>query len=300
MVDAAATADDLPLDAHFLRTLESLALVARKLASGSERGERASQRAGSGVAFAGHRPYSAGDDVRFLDWQVLARSERLYVKQYEEERDLSVHLLLDCSGSMAHEDGHKFRYARQLCAALGYIALGNLDRVSVQPYASTALPPLRPLRGRSRALILLRYLAALRAEGATDLQAAARAVCARALPGGLALVISDGLDSEGLLSGVDLLRYGKLSPVVLLVRDPREASPALRGEVTLIDRESGEERTLHVSERLLARYRERYLARAAALELALRERQVRTFVLSIETPLERAVLDLLRRGGVVG
>ncbi|MEY4514639.1 MAG: hypothetical protein RLZZ450_6761 [Pseudomonadota bacterium] len=290
---------DLALDRTLLRTLESLAIAARRQATGRERGERNSSQAGSGIAFAGHRAYAPGDDFRFLDWQAYARSDRLYVKQYEEERDLSVHLLIDCSGSMGSGDGKKFVRALQLAAALGYIALSNLDRVSVLPYAREPAPRLAPLRGRSRALVLLRFLSALRADGPTDLPRAARAVCAREVRGGLALVLSDGFDSEGLLAGVDQLRYGRLSPVVLVVTDPRDAAPTLRGPVTLIDRETGRERTLYVDERVLARYRAAYHERMEGLLCALRERHVTALAVSVDTPFERAVLELLRRGGVV-
>lgn len=293
------TAHDLALDRTLLRTLESLALAARRQASGRERGERNSPQAGSGIAFAGHRAYAPGDDFRFLDWQAYARSDRLYVKQYEEERDLSVHLLLDCSGSMGSGDGAKFVRALKLAAALGYIALSNLDRVSVQPYAGEPGPRLAPLRGRNRALVLLRFLSALRADGPTDLPRAARAVCAREARGGLALLISDGFDRDGLLAGVDQLRYGRLAPVVLVITDPRDEAPALRGQVTLIDRETGREVTLHVDERLLARYRAAYHDNQQALLGALRERHVTALKVSVDTPFERAVLELLRHGGVV-
>jgi len=294
-----APTTDLTLDRSLLRTLESLAIAARRQASGHERGERSSSRAGSGIAFAGHRAYAAGDDLRFLDWQAFARSDRLYVKQYEEELDLSVHLLLDCSGSMATNDGAKFRYAQQLAAALGYIALSNLDRVAVQPYAEQPRARLAPLRGRNRALLLLRYLSAQRADGSTDLLRAAKAVCAHESRGGVALVLSDGLSSESLLEGVDQLRYGRLSPVVLLITDPRDAEPALRGEVTLVDRESGRERTLLITERTLARYREHYHEHLRDLAHALWARHVTALTLSVSTPFERSVLELLRRGGVV-
>ncbi|MDB4974346.1 MAG: hypothetical protein JWN48_2687 [Myxococcaceae bacterium] len=293
------TAAVLPLEPSFLRRLESLALVSRKLASGSERGERKSRRAGSGIAFATHRAYAPGDDIRFVDWKVFTRSERLYVKQFEEERDLAVHLLVDCSGSMAHEDGAKLGYAKQLAAALGYIALINLDRVSVQPFASRPLPRLAPLRGRNRALVLLRFLAALEAEGTTDLRAVAEALAVRAAPGSLAYVLTDGFDTAGLLEGADRLRYARVSPVVLLIGDRREAAPALHGELSLVDCESGEQRTLRVTERVLARYRAAYQARRSELLGALAQRQVPTVELSVEVPLERAVLDLLRRGGIV-
>ena len=299
MSEPPVPSSDLALDRSLLRRLESLAIAARKKGSGHEHGERSSSRAGSGIAFAGHRAYAPGDDLRFLDWQVFARSDRLYVKQYEEERDLSVHLLLDCSGSMAAGDGEKFRYAKQLAAALGYIALSNLDRVSVQPYAEQPRARLSPLRGRSRALVLLRYLSALHADGATDLPRAARAVCAHESRGGVALVLSDGFASDGVLEGVDQLRYGRLTPVVLLITDPRDAEPQLHGEVTLVDRESGRERTLLITERTLARYREHYHEHMRGLLHALSTRRVTALALSVRTPFERTVLELLRRGGVV-
>ena len=109
-----------------------------------------------------------------------------------------------------------------------------------------------------------------------------------------------GLDAEGLLAGVDLLRYARLDPAVLRIRDPADAEPALRGELTLVDPESGRERTLLVSERLLARYRTAYRTRAHELARALSERRVPALELDLTVPLERTVLDLLRQGGIVG
>lgn len=299
---AAALPSDLLLDARFLRKLEALALTSKQLARGGERGERSARRAGSGVAFSTHRAYTAGDDFRFVDWKAFARTDRLYVKQFEEGRDLALHLLLDCSGSMSlrsAQHGTKLDYAKQLAAALGYIALVNLDCVSVQPYASEPLARLPPQRGHKRALVLLRFLAGLNAGGGTSLHAAAKSVRAHAVHGGRALVMTDGLDAEGLLAGVDSLRYARLEPAVLLIRDPEDAEPSLHGDVTLIDSESGRERTLTISERLLARYRTAYRARALELRSALRERQVPALELDLTVPLERTVLDLLRRGGVV-
>jgi uncharacterized protein (DUF58 family) len=287
------------LDPSFLRRLESLSLLARKFARGHQRGERASPHAGSGIAFASHRPYTAGDDSRFLDWKVFARSERLYVKQFEEERDLSVHILLDCSGSMAHADGEKFRRARELAAAIGYIALQNLDRVSLEPYAMEPHARLPPMRGKNRALLLLRHLSSLQAAGATDLRRAARAVCAHERRGGLAFVISDGFDRDGFLQGVDLLRYGRIEPVVLLVVDAREEQAHEVGELTLVDHESGRERTLLVTERLLDGMRSARRAHFTMLRRELRERDVRALELDVSLPLDRAVLELLRRAGVV-
>ncbi len=282
------------LEPGFLRKLEALALWADQPGRG-QRGERSSRGPGSGIAFAGHRAYAPGDDYRFIDFALYARSDRLYVKQFEEERELSVELLLDCSGSM---DG-KLTLAKQLAAALGYLALVHSDRVAVQPFASEPLKRLEPLRGPKRALLLLRYLDSLRAAGGTDLFKAARAVRARSRRGGLAFVISDGFDAPSLLRGVDVLRHARLAPAVLLLAHARDAEPELDGELLLVDRETGAERAITVDARMLARYRDAYRAQRATLREGLRERHVPAFEIDAALPVEQVVLSLLRRGGIV-
>ncbi|MET0287482.1 MAG: DUF58 domain-containing protein [Polyangiales bacterium] len=282
------------LDAAFLRKLEALALWADQPGRDA-RGERSSRATGSGLAFAGHRAYAPGDDFRFIDFALYARSDRLYVKQFEEERALAIEILLDCSGSM---EG-KLPLAKQLAAALGYLALVHADRVAVQPFAAQPLARLEPLRGKKRALVLLRHLERLTADGGTDLPRAARAVRAHAPRGGLAFVISDGLDVPGLLAGVDVLRHARLRPLVFLLSHATDANPTLDGALMLIDRETGQERAVHVDERVRARYREAYSAQRAALHAGLRARQVKSLELDASMPVEQVVLSMLRRGGIV-
>jgi uncharacterized protein (DUF58 family) len=283
------------LEPSFLRKLEALALRAGRAGQGAARGGRSSRAAGSGIAFASHRAYTPGDDFRFVDFALYARSDRLFVKQFEEERESSVELLLDCSGSM---EG-KLELAKQLAAALGYLALRQLDRVSVQPFAQRPLARLDGLRGSRRCLTLLRHLDALQASGATDLPRAAKSALARNPRGGLSFVITDGFDRDGLTNGVDLLRHARLAPVVLLLCDPRDAAPSLEGELSLVDRETGEERSIAVDARLLARYRQAFVERRRQLLHGLRERRVPAFELDLSQSVEHAVLSLLRRGGIV-
>ena len=287
------------LDARFLQRLEALSLVARRLATGSERGERTSHNAGSGIAFATHRPYVAGDDFRFVDWKLFARSERLFVKQFEEERDLTLHILLDCSASMAHGSGAKFRRAQELAAALGYIALVNLDRVALYPYATDVSARLPTVRGKNRALLLLRQLEQLAAEGGTDLARAARTAAQASTRGGVALVVTDGFEPDGFLRGIDLLRYRRFEVIALLVVDPRDAEPEAEGETTFVDRESGETRTIVLTERVRTTFRAAYEEHFQGLARVLSERGVRSLRVDVQLPLERVVLDLLRQSGVV-
>src|SRR3954447_7063782 len=122
-------ADDL-FDDDFQRKLETLAIVSRRVFAGRMRAERRSKKKGSGQEFADHRDYVPGDDFRFVDWNVYQRFGKLLVRLYEEEEDLGITFIMDCSASMAFGNGKKFDQARRLAAALAYVGLANLDRVA--------------------------------------------------------------------------------------------------------------------------------------------------------------------------
>src|SRR5258706_15498563 len=112
-------------DDEFQAKLETLAIVSRRVFAGRMRAERRSKKKGSGVEFADHRDYVAGDDFRFVDWNVYQRFGRLLVRLYEEEEDLSIYLVIDSSTSMGFSSKRKFRYAQRLAAALAYVGLAN-------------------------------------------------------------------------------------------------------------------------------------------------------------------------------
>src|SRR5262252_10637515 len=124
------------LTAELLRRLEQFQLLAARRAKSSARGERRSRARGQSVEFADHRTYVAGDDFRYLDWNLYGRLERLFLKLYEEERELPVRIFIDASESMTFGSPRKFDFARQVAAALGYVALCGFDRVSVIPFPS--------------------------------------------------------------------------------------------------------------------------------------------------------------------
>jgi len=292
-------------DEAFQRQLEGLALVTRRMASGRDKAERKAHRSAGGIAFAEHRPYVAGDDFRFLDWKVFARSDRLLLKQFEEQSDLMVHVMLDCSGSMSEAGpvggaSPKFDHAKRIAAALGYVALANLDRVGVQAFADGLDERLPPLRGKSRALRLLRFLEKLPSAGRTDFARAAKTFAAREAARGLCLVITDGYDFAGLTQGLDALRYARLEPVLLLVMDPGELTPPLQGEWLLVDCESSDERSVTVTSGLLARYREAHRRHFDVLRAHCREKRVRCFEVPVNVAFDHAVLSLLKQGGLLG
>ena len=140
----------LLFDGEFLRKLERLELLARKMFRGQLRGERATPRRGRGLEFTDFRRYRPGDDVRHIDWNIFSRLDRLFLKLYASEEDVCLHLLLDVSASMGYGQPPKFDHARRLAAALAYIGLANLDRVSMSTFADGALGYLPPMKARSR------------------------------------------------------------------------------------------------------------------------------------------------------
>src|SRR6187200_2988415 len=148
----AGAGNDLLFDEAFLRRLEQLELVSRRLTAGRMKGERRSVRRGQSVEFADYRNYSAGDDLRQLDWNVYARLERLFVKLFVEEEDVTVHILVDASRSMDYGEPNKLDAARRAAAALGYLGLAGMDRVSIAFLGDGRATALKPMRGKRRAV----------------------------------------------------------------------------------------------------------------------------------------------------
>src|SRR5690349_19492821 len=137
-------------DDEFQRKLEMLALVSRRVFAGRLKAERRTRKKGSGVEFADHRDYAPGDDIRSVDWNVYQRFGRLLVRLYEEEEDLSIYFLLDCSSSMGFGGKEKFDQARRLVAALAYVGLANLDRVTLVAVTDSVIQRIPATRGKGR------------------------------------------------------------------------------------------------------------------------------------------------------
>jgi uncharacterized protein (DUF58 family) len=291
--------DELKFDDAFLRKLERLAVVAKQVAARSRRGERRTRRVGSGIEFADHRDYVPGDDLRHLDWNLYGRLERPLVRLFDEDEELPVYLLVDASASMGLGRPVKLDLARAVAAALAYVALTDLDRVAVYATSDGLGDGLGLLRGRGQIHPLLALLAKLQPAGRTDLSAAVSGLVQRHRRRGVVVVISDFYDPLGFEQGLHRLRHGRFEPVVVQITAPDEAAPTLRGELTIVDAETGEERPVTVTPTLAAGYRQRYEARLRALARFCRERAVPCFQVTSDQPLEDLVLRVLRSGGLL-
>jgi len=232
--------DPTVFDEAFLRQLERLLLLMRSPVRGGLKGGRRSVKRGQSVEFADYREYALGDDLRQLDWNVYARLERLFVKLFVEEEDVTVTLLLDASMSMDTGTPSKLVFAKRAAAALGYIGLASEDRVAVSALTGRTSRRRAALRGSGRVFRLLADLSAVEAaEGPTDLLAAARHAAAQLHGRGVVVLLSDLLDPAADRVIRELAATGS-ELIVLHVLSPEELDPPLEGDLRLVDMETEE------------------------------------------------------------
>ena len=289
-------------DEEFLKRLELLQVIARRLFRGRYRAERKTRKVGSGLEFADHREYSPGDDIRNLDWNVLMRLEHALIRLFEEDEDLPIRLVVDVSESMTTHGQRKLVHAKQIAAALAYVGLANLDRVGVNCISKTIHKTLPAVRGKGRIFRVFDFLRAAEHGGTTDLRAGCTRVAAQSHQPGLTVVLSDFYDIDGAFDGLNVLRFRKHAPVAIQLIDPIEADPrttSLRGDVTLVDVEGGSRRDVTISPRTLAAYAEAHERFCQTLEANCRSRGIPYFRASVEVPVDELVLRLFRLGGIL-
>lgn len=305
--EGAGPAEPELFDEAFQKRLEALALLSRRAVMGKHRGERRSKKTGAGVEFADHREYAAGDDFRFIDWNLYGRSDRLLVKLFQEEEDLSVHVLLDTSRSMAlggDPARTKLAYGKRLAAALAYVALSGLDRVSVSAFTGQVVERMPPTRGRGQMLRVLSFLRPLRGEGQTDFKAAMRSFVAGGERRGLVLVISDFYDPDGVQAGLDVLRHARFDPTLLHLWSPEEARPSrdpeLFGDVSLIDAERGEGREVTLTAATLRKYEAAHVLFRERIAKLCAEKHALHAGIETSEAWDDAVVRVLRSGRIAG
>jgi len=241
-------------DEEFMRKLEYLALVSKRF-SGQLKAERRTRKLGSGLEFADYRGYVPGDDFRYLDWKTYLRLDKLLLRLYEEEQDLPIYLFLDCSQSMAYGHPAKIDYAKKVAAALCYVGLANLDRVTAITYSNGIQNQLSPQRGKNQVFRVFRFLSEAGASGETHGEEAFKVFSTGNRRRGLAVVISDFLDPHGFAGGLNMLRYYKHDVFAIHVVAREDLEPAVRGQVELIDSESHQAREVTITPELLEAYK---------------------------------------------
>lgn len=293
---AVATATEL-FDDEFQRKLETLAIVSRRIYAAQNRAQRRTKKRGSGVEFADHRDYTAGDDFRFVDWNVYRRFDRLLVRLFEEEEDLSIYFLVDCSKSMAFNAQTKFDQARRLCAALAYVGLANLDRITIVGVGDNIEARLPPTRGKGQIFKIFRFLSHLQPSSNTDLEQALGTFVARHSRRGVAVLLSDLFDPHGFERGLNRLRYNKFEPFVLHLADEADLELPRLGDLLLEDCETRDAREVTVTSELEAKLRGAFGEYQSTIETFCAKTHIPYFRADVRTPFDQLVLRVFREGG---
>jgi len=283
-------------DPSFIRKLDGLYLLARKVLGGSMQADRKSSKKGSGITFADYAEYHPGDDFRSIDWRVYGRFEQLVVKLFEIDEDATVYILLDESPSMQS----KFTVARQLAAGIGYIALHMLDQLCVYGLSDKLQPLLERTRGRGKVLPFLRGLEDASTFGAdTNFTACAREFQARHRRKGIIVVISDFLFPSGFDDGLKFLQWNKHEVFCLQVQDDNDTKCDWKGDVDLTCVETGQHQRLTITPREARLYEQAVADWNDSLRKCCAKRGIGLASTTPAVPFETVITDILRRGGLV-
>jgi uncharacterized protein (DUF58 family) len=230
------TGGELLLNADEFRLIEGLRLAPRRITSGRVRGERLTRKKGISIEFADFRDYVDGDDVRHLDWNVLARMEAPVIRTYQDEEDIAVHILLDCSQSMDFGEPKKLETAKRLASAIAYIALCGGDAVYLHAIGATHAES-RVHRGRAQFPKVSAWLRDRRPGEGRTLQQSMRTFAASKSRSGLVYLFSDCLDVHMAEAVAQVSARGHEVSVVQLLT-PEELDPDIEGDLRLLDSEN--------------------------------------------------------------
>jgi uncharacterized protein (DUF58 family) len=287
------------LSPRLMSQLERLELVSRKMLRGRVPGERRGVRKGPGVELADFRNYVAGDDLRFVDWNIYARLDRLFLRLFFEDEDLHFYALIDNSPSMDFGSPTKLDYARQLAAALGFVALVRGDRVRIETLARSSQQSAPALRGRQSVERMLDGLEAIEPGPPRPLEQSIRNFCLRNPPKGIVVVISDLLDKQGHADALRHLVARGMDVLVAHVLSPEELEPELVGDLELVDSEDGDVAEVSAGRETFARYRRTLTAFLASARDACARRGINYLLADTRVSVERLVSGYLRKRGLV-
>lgn len=223
---------------EFLKRLERLSLNMEKLIAAGSGGLRKSRAKGSSVEFSDFREYAYGDDLRRVDWNAYGRFEKLFVKLFMEEREAMVNIFLDCSKSMDFGSPKKSILGIQLAAAIGFLALNNMDRLCINLLKKDTIVSSNLLGGRGQFDACAAFLDNVQFEGTTNMD---KAIKLKRFGGrGLTLILSDFFTQGSMEDLLKYLMFYKQDIVLVHILSPQELNPELQGQIRLKDSETGE------------------------------------------------------------
>ena len=287
------------LNPEFLTKLEQFRIHCQQPFRGKFRGDRRSLNRGTGVEFADYRLYEHGDDLRYLDWNVYARLEKLFIKLFQADEELAVSILIDTSQSMAFGDPSKLAYAKQIAAALGYIALANSDRVALYTLAERLSSTLPSTYGKSQYSRLQKAIAPIEADGTTHLTECLKHLAVHQPQAGGVIILSDFLDPAGYAEGINSLLGRGFMLTLIHIQCLEEIDPPPHGEWRLEDTETGETKEITINEDTIAQYQNRQKEFCENLQRFCIKRGIGYVCISTDVPFESVVMQNLQRAGFI-
>jgi uncharacterized protein (DUF58 family) len=284
----------LRFEDDFLKKLEYLHVVSKRAFAGQNRADRLARKRGRGLEFADHRGYTPGDDFRQIDWKAYKRLGKLLLRLFDEEQDLPIYLFIDSSQSM--REPAKFDQARRIAAALCYIGLAHLDRVTILPFDKVVGQEVQPGRGKGRIFRVFEMLESMETEGATSFRETFMQFASRTRQQGLAVVISDFLDPDGFESGLKMLASMGHDIFVVHVASAADRNPGAMGDLRFVDAETGETQDIDVTPALSKAYGDAWQAHAAELESFCGRYNLGYVRADAEAPFDTIILKTFRKG----
>jgi uncharacterized protein (DUF58 family) len=297
---SASAKNELLLDPTFMARLDQLDAMSRKMLAGKMKGERRSKRRGQSVEFADYRNYTIGDDLRFIDWNIYARLDKLFLKLFLEEEDLSLYILLDVSKSCDFGEPSKARYLKQVAAALGYVGLVNYNRVSVVAMADGVVAETGAIRGRRRVAQMLDFISKLQPTGTSHLAEACKRFALAHRHKGVCVVLSDFFDKGGYENGLRYVAGGKYDLFAVQVLSPQEIEPDIQGDLKLRDMEDDDMAEVSITQPLIKQYKANLNAYCLGLKDYVTRRGGTYLFTSTAVPFDTLVLNYLRERGLLG
>src|SRR5450432_654995 len=295
-----AESKSLLLDPSFMARLDQLDVMSRKLLAGKMKGERRSKRRGQSVEFADYRNYVVGDDLRFIDWNVYARLDRLFLKLFLEEEDLALYVLIDMSKSMDYGNPSKAHYIKQVAAALGYIGLVNYNRVVIAAMAEGITAETGALRGRRRVAQMIDFVSKLEPAGPSNFANACKRFALSHRQKGVCVVLSDFYDKGGYENGLRYVAGGKYDLFCVQTLSPQEIEPDLQGDLKLRDMEDDDTAEVSITQALMKQYKANLNAYCLSLKEYITRRGGTYLFSSTAVPFDTLVLNYLRERGLLG
>ncbi len=288
------------LTSEFMARLDQLDLLSRKILAGKMKGERRSKRRGQSVEFADYRNYVVGDDLRFIDWNVYARLDRLFLKLFLEEEDLALYVIVDVSKSCDYGNPHKGLYMQKVAAALAYIGLVNYNRVCVSAISNGVVAETGAMRARTRVARMLDFVGNLDCSGAGNLAEACKRFALSHRQKGVCVILSDFFDKGGYENGLRYLAGGKYDLFAVHILCPQEIDPPHQGDLKLRDIEDHDFAEVSITQPLLKQYKNNLNAYCLALKDYVTRRGGTYLFTSTAVPFETLVLNYLRERGLLG